>query len=51
MGKFPPGAGAGKAAALARDGQTPALPAPGAGQGAMGPPCPLGAEGTFEERG
>ena len=39
MGKYPPGAGAGKAAALARDGQTPATP------------CPLGAEGTFEERG
>lgn len=48
-GKLPPGAR--KAAPLARDGQTPALPAPGAGQGATGPPCLLVAEGTFEEQG
>lgn len=48
MGKLPPGAG--KVAPLTRDGQTPALPAPGAGQAATGPPYPLVAEGTFEER-
>lgn len=49
MGKLPPSAR--KAAALARDGLTPVFPVPGAGQGGMGPPCPLVAEGAFEELG